>query len=711
MKHSIIPILAIAMLAPLGVPQLTAAPQIIEASDPVRPDEAVLVIGEAFGKDATVELAVLPEKAASVPLDQATPEPLQWEKILPLQCDNRSLKFVVPKTWKQGVWVCRVRQGAEVSKPVILNAPDAWWWNGDEGETATPGGWLRVFGKSLNFGGASRVTLRAVDGKIITLSDNRPSPYALAFSLPADLAAGDYQMRVHNGMGGESGWNSAGTVIIRPRTEWKKDVFNVKDYGPDPSAALLAALDKAKANGGGIVYLPRGRYEVKYTLVIPPNTVLRGESMDLVSLCWPDFDKPPVDLIDASDFGIESLTLYCLNHVNVVSEGYASKRAILRHVRIRANSYFMMEEQNKEFRGRHGPLNRDGMGAAVLLRGRNYEITDCDIYGSGYSVRLLMAKTGIIARNKLHYGACGYGIENPERCIFEDNVVEGASLTSAGNGFSTFWSTRAWHAYFAHNQVRQVYGGDREMMTLDLGPAAYSGAIAKVSGTSLTLANDPVFQDFTPKPSTNFTNGAVQIIDGKGTGQYRFVTANNGREWQVDRPWTVEPDKDSRVTICAFRGLNLYVGNTFEDGGACQLYGAAHDSIVAENKGSRMSGFSVWGLRIPQWNEQPSWFCQFLDNEILVGNAYGMSSSGFGTVPFDETKTYDLPLVSGAIFRRNVCQNNASFSLGGLTTDTIVEHCTVHHAEYGIQSSAHSKGVLLRENTFEDVVSPVKNGN
>ena len=72
----------------------------------------------------------------------------------------QSLKCVVPASWPMGIWACRVRRGAALSEPVILNAPEPWWWNGDGGETASPGGWLRVFGKSLNFGGASQAVLR-----------------------------------------------------------------------------------------------------------------------------------------------------------------------------------------------------------------------------------------------------------------------------------------------------------------------------------------------------------------------------------------------------------------------------------------------------------------------------------------------------------------------------------------------------------------------
>ena len=71
-----------------------------------------------------------------------------------------------------------------------------------------------------------------------------------------------------------------------------------------------------------------------------------------MSLYWPDFEKPPAELVTGTDFGIESLSLYCQNHKNVISDTPASTRLLLRHVRIRANCYFMIEEAGKEFRNR-----------------------------------------------------------------------------------------------------------------------------------------------------------------------------------------------------------------------------------------------------------------------------------------------------------------------------------------------------------------------
>ena len=700
-------LLTVLLLASLAAGcRAAAAPQIFWASDPVRPDETVLVTGEGFGPGGTIELGQVANGPTAGPQTNASPAVKQWETIQPLQAAAGSLKFVVPKAWPQGVWACRVRQGDTVSEPVLLNAPTAWWWNGNDGESASPGGWLRVFGKSLNFGGPSRAQLRGGDGRTVTLSPSASSGYELKFALPPQLAPGDYALAVHNGLGGDPEWRSAGTVIVRPQPVWKTNVFNVKNFGAKPDEALLAALAKAKLNGGGIVFLPRGRYPVKAALTIPPNTVLRGEAMELVNLYWPDFDKPPDDLITGVDFGLESLSLYCQHHRHVVGTTWNSQRFFMRQVRIRANSLFMIVELGKPFHNRHGPIGPiEPDTAAVMLRGHNFAISDCDIYASGGGVRIHMAKTGIIARNQIRAGTSGYSTEGTERLIFEDNLITGNHLIAGAGGFSTFWSPYCRHIFYARNRVQWVFGGDREMMTLDGAGGAYSGTVASVAGTRLTLAADPVFRVYAAKPHTNWTGAAVQILDGKGAGQYRIVTANHGRDWQVDRPWTVAPDKTSQISITPFRGQNLFIGNTFEDGGAVQLYAAAHDSIVAENKGSRMDGFTVWGLNPHGWGLQPSWYCQFFDNEIVEGNAYGGRAGGFGTVAYDESKAYAGPLVRGVIFRRNVCRNNSSISIGKGVLDAIVEHCVVRHAELGVwvDPAPAAKGVLLRGNVFENV--------
>jgi len=111
------------------------APIIIRASDPVRPDETVLLYG-GFGKGAVVEVARLDDAAVTAPTDPDGPLARKWEKVQPLQAGECSIKFVMPRSWRMGVFACRAVTGGATSNMVLINAPDPWWVQGDAGESA-----------------------------------------------------------------------------------------------------------------------------------------------------------------------------------------------------------------------------------------------------------------------------------------------------------------------------------------------------------------------------------------------------------------------------------------------------------------------------------------------------------------------------------------------------------------------------------------------
>lgn len=62
--------------------------------------------------------------------------------------------------------------------------------------------------------------------------------------------------------------------------------FGAKADGSDASGAIQAALDKAAADGGGTVYIPRGIYSIKTTLVKPAKVSIQGAGMNITTLRW-----------------------------------------------------------------------------------------------------------------------------------------------------------------------------------------------------------------------------------------------------------------------------------------------------------------------------------------------------------------------------------------------------------------------------------------
>lgn len=59
-------------------------------------------------------------------------------------------------------------------------------------------------------------------------------------------------------------------------------VYNVLDYGivndgSDVYSKLFDLMWTVHNNGGGVVYFPKGRYTISYTIIIPPNTTVCGD--------------------------------------------------------------------------------------------------------------------------------------------------------------------------------------------------------------------------------------------------------------------------------------------------------------------------------------------------------------------------------------------------------------------------------------------------
>jgi hypothetical protein len=278
------PVVVLTILAAGPVRSEAARPVVFWASDPVRPGE-VVVQGGDFGKQPAIELWRAEEAGGGS------------QTITPLQATDDSLKFLVPCDWKAGIFHFTVNAGNQRPEPVGLNVPDPWWQQGDAGREASPSGWLRIFGKCLSFGRA-RIRLQSSASNVV-LQPKQQECWSLDVGVPKDLADGDYHIYVHNGFGGESAWNASGTIHIAAHLPaWKTDTFDATSFGAvandgiDDTSALQKALDAASANGGGIVTLPRGRFQLDEPIRIPPHVLLRGAGKSLTQIYWRDTPEP-----------------------------------------------------------------------------------------------------------------------------------------------------------------------------------------------------------------------------------------------------------------------------------------------------------------------------------------------------------------------------------------------------------------------------------
>jgi hypothetical protein len=692
----------------------SSAAEIFWISDPVRPGELVMVIGEDFGPSPRVSLKrLVPGSSASAGQREFGPDSL-------LSHSMQSLAFELPRDWPAGAFSIEVR-GIGTAARGVINAPVVYWAQGDIGTSASSGGTVRAFGRNMVVGQArTRLLLRhETSGQSVEVAATGGDLWEARFALPADLPTGQYTLSVDNGLGGADTRASAGTIRIERPAPPPAAVFDVKSFGAkgdgkaDDTRALSDAI-AAAGKEGGTVYLPRGRYKVAAALTLPRYVTLAGESRESAALMFTDFETPPPDglIVGTSHFGVRDLTVFASNHKHVIAglghgrigaeNGYVS----IERVRVRAmhlRGHPKPEDVERQYRLSSLRFDDD----TLRLAGPDLRIVDNDLLGSGRSIALYDARGALVTGNTFYNGRVGwYSFTGSDGLIFENNAVIGADLMSSGGGVNVLAGrASSRNVIFRNNRFERMLGWDREAMTSDgSGGYAYGSATAEAPNR-LRLTGE-----INEKAAKADWRGAgIFILGGRGRGQWARVASLDGDVVTLDRPLTVPPDQSSVVTLTSLQENYLFVGNVFQDvGSAIQYYGTSINHIAADNRAIRSFGFLASG----RWyhHYQPSWYCQFIGNEVREGNVYRSGPNGAFLGGEARVALWGVqkapnraPLLLGGILRRNRLFENAYIELKGGNdplapgvADVVVEGNSLEEGEAGVRQDPGVIGAVVR---------------
>jgi hypothetical protein len=708
-------------------------PTVFWQSDPVAPNETLVVSGDHFSEDSVVSLAKLNKNN----------ELGKWIEIKPLETAINSIKAVIPDKWESGIYAMRIKCGKLRSQTVYVNAVNAWWMQGDEGvNTASVGGWLRLFGPCVHLDDKCSVTL--TQEKVSkTLEAKGNSQFDLGVTIPQDISPGMYDVQVNNGYGQLD--QTYGSVEIRPARVVNPRLYNVVSQGADPTGKkdctlqIVQAMERLTAMGGGVIYFPRGRYRIdsilrsgtfiETSLKINPGITLRGEGKELVNLWWTDHETPLPSLIEgSSDFAIEDISIYVQGKHSTIITGESNVR--INNVCIRANCYYMTNNYGKSHHKRviEGEAST---GSTFHFIGNNIHITNCDVYTSRpvfdmkHCRGMYLANNTSVAHNMFFFAGCS-------EVIFENNQHMGCDLTAGGSNVAMHMgATIARNTYIANNKISHLYGGDHEAMTHDGHATGYLGKVKNVKGTQLALHGKPFPKSKAKGSMADLYETALFILDGRGKGQYRFLKEYKGSQITIDRPWDVDPDETSLITISGYNGRNLYLNNTYHDTGTpVQLYPPNCECIVAGNKMYRTSNMNSLG-KLGKHRDydfvrvEMSWYNQFLDNHYVIGNGWGGGGTEIDrwiggdtclniwgwhvfyyeqdghlydrfltaeqlqeTLKEKKPRDNSLPLSIFQIIRRHKVDNNSSIRVRGVVEDVLIENCQINNSFKGIKVEA-----------------------
>ena len=708
------------------------------------PGDAVLVRGEDLDKVTQVQVARLTDDnvdnipPAYMPLpreddaldhagtdrrakDAAENKYQPADKLLQ---NSQSLKFVIPATWKEGVYSVRLTDAGNQATDFYVNVPQVKWVISEEGLNVTAGSYLRVQGKNLQRKGLSgqvvlisKESKQAIRAKVANAFDD----FSVSVNIPGSISPGAYYLYYHNGQGGKTAWSEPLQVnVVNPSpNKWDKKTFNVKDYGAkgdgvnNETSAFQSALDAAKQQGGGTVYVPHGRYMITAELQLPPFTMLKGESAAVTQLFWNplgwDYGKLPNSLISGTHhFAIKDLNIWATRAWGIIMQNGPMEEmgnVLLENLVVRQSA----QMSSKMYRTKasrdsvDAELNSRWTKTGIVIRGDNLKVRNCDFNASGmYTV----AGTGFIQHCR--FTRNNTGINQPYMTIQSKGLIfEDCYKQADGYAYgATIVESR--DLYEARNIIPFDYTNDREVMTLDGGGGAYAGPVAGANGNTINLPGGSI-----QAPANKWNGGGVFIIEGRGAGQFRRITGHTADAVQLDQPFLVAPDASSVISITTVRQNLYFVNNEVTDGGAYQLYGSAQNCVIAGLKMRRSDGIVCRGSLLYH-GKQPSWYNDVVECELREGNYshwYGTGDQHSGYQSINLIGSGGAGLNIGALVRRNrlydySCIITSTGKDPNSVTDVIIEDNSINTAKEAITLGGvgtNTSNVLIRNNHYGNV--------
>jgi hypothetical protein len=755
MKICILPALLITALVTLNIIPTIAqindnAPKLFQVSTAeTRPGDAVQVRGEYLDKVTTIQVCRLTNDHVDTALPTYVPLPREDDlldnggtkqrtdalsqnqvvTVNKLMQTGQSLKFIIPASWQEGVYSVKLNSAGNPAVTFYINIPKVMWAISEQGFLkANPGDYLRIQGKNLfRKGSAGQAVLLSAAGKVVRAKVTKAfDDYSVSINIPAGTPAGRYHLYYHNGQGGKTAWSEPLKISVEDKTAdlWDKKIFNVKDFGAkgdgvnNETDAFRAALDAAGKNGGGTVYVPRGRYQLTGELILSPNTLLKGESRELVQLFWNplgwDSNQLPNSLISGTHhFGIKNMVLWASRAWGIImqtgppaDQGNVTLENLLVRQSAELSGKVYQVKANRDVV--EAEINSRWQKTGIILRGENLKVRNCDFNSSG--MYTFFAASGFIQNCKFERKGTGvnqpYMLVHPKGLIFEDCFKQ-------ADGYGYCATVDESHDFYeARNVIPYNYTNDRECMTFDGGSGGYAGNIVSASGNTLVIPSD-----LTNKyqwVNNKWIGGGLYIIEGKGAGQFRRIVSHGQDTIRLDHPFLVQPDATSIISVTTVRKNFAFVNNQVTDAGAYQFYGSTDNAVISGLKMNRCNGIVGRGSLLYH-GKQPNWYIDIVNCEFKEGNYshwWGVDDrghSGFQNINLIGAGGSGLSI--GTIVRRNKMTEYSYMrtSPGGnanAVTDVIFEDNSFSLAKTAINlggNGSNTSNVLIHNNHYSEV--------
>ena len=562
------------------------------------------------------------EAEYAIPLDS----PVWEESGMPtkiLQATDRSIKFRIPETFNKGIYAVKFYGADKLSSEddgiIYLNLPHIEGATGDEGEIATKGGNVQLIGQFLALDVPvdeekddyiETVTDKV---KVMLMNDNTVyttekvtvlSPYSIKFDIPETFAEGTYEAVLYNGYGDKSCWSLPFKVKVgpNPRDSWPTEVFNIKDFGAtgdreeNATPYFVKALTVISENGGGVLYIPEGIYNLFHSVIIPENVLVRGDGTDKSIIFWsPDqwrFNELlPYQIGLTKNVAFENMSFYgtrmgslfkfygslaeniYFNNIFVYTNPYAGTPTLSSGAVIEGQIWDKIRNELADYQAFIWCAENEW-----TTKVKNLQITNTENENTTeYTMR-----RGMDFRNcehtkvKNNYFQIAWSLLWGKNTIWQNTTTDASTMAVLGE-----------NVYFANSTLKNRRDNNRELFVADWSATSFSGA---VNAILTPVANSGGLKYTVNKAySSGFLARGYQIyvVSGQGMGQTRTIVNNVGSVIELDTPFVIAPNSNSKVNIRVVRQNHYFVDNYYFNGLAGGYFGGYANVVYDRNRHER----------------------------------------------------------------------------------------------------------------------------
>ncbi len=694
-----------------------------------------------------------------------------------IQGTTGGLNFFLPNGLGEGEPECYKTDGAyaiylEAAETdgkdalVIVNNPEIKQVMHNDGDAATAGGWLKLTGSNISVKNSddamsaviidkngSRTLLDSSYFEVDTTENNngKKNDYFAKITVPANLAAGDYQLMLNNGYGGDYGWSEPVEFKVVNETQsaiqHKIANFNVLDYGAvgdgkiNDTAAIASALAAAEKSGGGTVYLPKGVYRVSSTLYVPNNVSIIGESMQNTCIYYDECGNVKrFDLfVYNGNFELANVYLYGSNVGTIIKRSnlYSSEagKVYVHDVYSTFDAYRKCSQG-----GNTNMLNNMGQLEAQLWVRANYP--GIRLYNNmDASVSEKFVTFENVEFDQGNYITQGYSIGSSSQYLYCNNlsfekynsagaskaaIFEDCKMGTPCLAASAIYKDCTFSDNRTNNRELILTDGDPSNNTVQIQPllSSYSEDTVKgllyeeLLGIEETLKDkteaeveqakaervNAVMQfikthgeDCTYKIlSTKYTSGShktMYVYQGLGFGQIRNVVDSiyigEYSYIAVNEKFAVTPNRNSRVFFHSKRYPTFITNCTFRNGISTSTYGTGVDWVWDGNEFDRTNSGPHFTVR-----GCAVWYWSAVNNNaknIVSGTSSGVEYRAAGV----ETNSGQRQNgILGILYRSNTVGNGGGFNVASIsnarpwhTLNVIFEDNVINSDKVGINSA------------------------